>query len=135
MQTIFRNFSADDARAQRKNVGVIVFAGQARGGCIVANCGAHTSDPISCNGNTDTCAADDYTPIRPASGDSLGNGLSEVGIVDRIRTTRPQIDVFHAGLGELGCQLFFKRKPRVIRSQRNGDFVHFAYPRRRDGKV
>ena len=74
-------FAGNNAAAKGEHVGVIVFAGEARGVHIMRECGANTRHFVRGNGNSNAGAANGDSQVRLVRNDSLADRLAVIGIV------------------------------------------------------
>src|SRR5579863_7472607 len=111
-----RQRRADDSRAQHQHVHVIVLHALVRGVGVMTDAGAHAGNFICRDAHAHARSTDDDAARSHTRFDSLAHLLAEVGvIVFRLADKSSQVDDLMASGGKVFAQLFFERKPGVIR--------------------
>ena len=92
VEAIHCRLDTDQPRSERENVGVVVLARQACRQPVGAERGAHRGAAIRGNAYPHAGSANSHTAIGPTALDRLGQAAAVIGIVDRFRPVRAEID-------------------------------------------
>src|SRR5436190_16787540 len=91
---------ADEAGAKREGVGIVMFAGEARGERIVHPRTTAAKVAVGRDRNADARAADGDAPLGPAAGDLFAKPGAIFGIIDAFRTVGAEVDDLVTGFAE-----------------------------------
>src|SRR6266850_2057535 len=83
-QRLARHLRADQALAERHDIGVIMLARQTRRSDVMDDGGAYPWVAVGGDRHADSGAADQDAAVGLARGDGVGYGVAEVGIIDRL---------------------------------------------------
>ena len=117
----------DDAAAHREDVGVVVLPRQPRGVEIVAQRGANAGDLVGGDLLALTAAAEHDAAIGAAFGDGPADAQADRRIVDRRFAVGAVILDEVAETGERVLEMFFEKKSRVIRANRDAHSAKLYY--------
>ena len=117
---VFRCSLVQVLRANRQNVGIIVFARQPH--FIIGNCrsGAHARYFVGCHSHSNACRADQNSAIGAAATNLASNRLRVIGIIARLSRFCSKINQFMSLSGQRLAKFFLESKPGVIGA--NGNF-------------
>ena len=106
-------------RAQRKNVGVVVLAAQARHFGRDDRRGADAGNLVGGDGHADARAADEDAALVLARGHGAGNGRGEIRIVDRVFRLGAEVAIGNPASIQEALDVFLETHPRMIRADRD----------------
>ena len=103
-------------RADGKNVGIVMFAGQTGCGRVMTEGAPNAGDLVGCDGNADAGRADDDPLLTLAGGHCLSHSPAIIGIVTGIQTVGSEILYFLSLFLQVSDHFLFQFKAAVVGS-------------------
>ena len=118
-----REAGADHARAERKDVGVVVLTRGFGGKAVAAKSGADAAGLVGRDRNADACSADDDPPLILARGDGLRHQAAVDGVIAAVQSVRAEVLVCEAPLFQMGHDLPLEFESAVVASDCNHETI------------
>ena len=128
-EAVDRDAGADHARTQDQHVGVVVLAGEAGGGDVVAQGGADMAVPVGGDADADAGAADQDAAPRPAVAQRGGQRVGHVGIVDRAAVVGAEIEHLEPAALDARREAAASAPPRHDRRRARRSLLAWMAPR------
>ena len=124
------HFGRGVSRSETKDVGVVVLAAERGHRFIEDQCGARAGDFVGRDADANSRRTDQQAIDAFPSGDLLGHGVAEFGVIARFRGMRPQVHQRNPAGLQVALEMFLEGKAGMIGAERDAALRRAASPGR-----